>query len=189
MRGKWKTPVPNITVGSLWQVVTVFPGLEGNVRTEGAWIKVKVYTRPIVHLIILPKIQNDEVCEPCMSCALSREYIWPQMCGCHCASLNWSLPWLHTSSSAVSCLTHLFTTPRVSCFIKCLEWDCIIWGGSTQNLAVVAPHNYPIYFCYLKKSSILSIVRNWPAQIEMITNGKSDKRHTNSAKYNKLFYL
>ncbi len=38
-------------------------------------------------------------------------------------------------------------------------------------------------------SSILPIVHNWPAQIEMITSGKSDERHIHSNKIKRLMYL
>jgi len=74
-RGKWKSPAPDLTVGSvimmvdpqlprsLWQigkVVKVFPGPDGHIRTAEVKIKDKVYTRPIVRLIVLPEIPDDE---------------------------------------------------------------------------------------------------------------------------------
>lgn len=47
---------------SLWQmgkVVKVFPGPDNHVRSTEVQIKDKVYTRPNVHLIVLPKIPDD----------------------------------------------------------------------------------------------------------------------------------
>lgn len=79
LRGKWTTPAPDITVGSvvmmvdpqlprsLWQVgkvVTVFPGPDGRVRSAEVQIKDKVYTRPIVRLIVLPAIPDDDTSGP-----------------------------------------------------------------------------------------------------------------------------
>lgn len=79
MRGKWTTPAPDITVGSvvmmvdpqlprsLWQigkVVKVFPGPDGRVRTVEVQIKDKVCTRPIVRVIVLPQIPDDEANVP-----------------------------------------------------------------------------------------------------------------------------
>ena len=75
MRGKWKTPSPDLTVGSvvmmvdpqlprsLWQigkVVKVFPGPDNHVRTAEVQMKDRVYTRPIVRLIVVPEIPDDE---------------------------------------------------------------------------------------------------------------------------------
>ncbi|XP_049321160.1 uncharacterized protein LOC111190943 [Astyanax mexicanus] len=79
IRGKWTTPSPDITINSvvmvvdpqlprsLWQigkVVKVFPGPDGRVRTVEVQIKDKVYTRPIVRVIVLPQIPDDEANRP-----------------------------------------------------------------------------------------------------------------------------
>ncbi|XP_072569309.1 uncharacterized protein [Paramormyrops kingsleyae] len=77
-RGKWRISTPNITVGSvvmmvdpqlprsLWQigkVVKVFPGPDHCVRTAAVQINDRIYTRPIVRLIVLPELPDDEVSE------------------------------------------------------------------------------------------------------------------------------
>ena len=52
---------------SRWQigkVGKVFPGPDSHVRTSEVQIKDRVYTRPIVHLIVLLEIPDDEASGP-----------------------------------------------------------------------------------------------------------------------------
>lgn len=58
----------------------------------------------------------------------------------------------------------------LSIFIRSLEWAYICSGQSHWKFSSSyssAPPSSFIYFCYLKNSSILPIVHNWPAQIEI----------------------
>ncbi|XP_048877738.1 uncharacterized protein LOC125747060 [Brienomyrus brachyistius] len=78
-RQKWHSLVPTLAVGSVvmvvdhqlprgdWpigQVTKVFPGSDGQVRTVEVKIKDRVYTRPVVKLIVLPELPSDEESRP-----------------------------------------------------------------------------------------------------------------------------
>lgn len=88
MRGKWKPPAPNITVGSvvitvdphlpqsLWQigkVVKVLLSSDCHIRTAEVQITDRAYTRPIVCLTDLPEIPNDKSSGP----SLLMDGCWP----------------------------------------------------------------------------------------------------------------
>lgn len=78
-RSKWRAPVDNIKEGAVvlladpqiprgqWKigrVVKVMPGLDGLIRTAEVKINGRTYVRPIVRLIVLPEVKDEDELTP-----------------------------------------------------------------------------------------------------------------------------